>query len=133
VPVALAGLAIGATRQPGYLLPGLVAEGARDLVLTGIAAVQVDQRGPGGGVPHAVHQLAQRGPSSRGKHIAGVAEVMKMQVRQTDLAGGLNPYAATEQAVPQQLAGRAGENQRVTAGLSEVTQVPADDRNDQVR
>jgi hypothetical protein len=89
VPAALAGFAVGVTGQPGYLLLGKVAEGACDLVLTGIAAVQVDQRSPGGGVPHAIHQLAQGDPGCCSKHVAGMAEVVKMQVGQTEMAGAL--------------------------------------------
>ena len=39
-----------------------LAQAIGDSPLTGITAVQVDQRGPRAAMPHPIHQLAQRGP-----------------------------------------------------------------------
>ncbi len=41
------------------------AQAIGDSPLTGVAAVQVDQRGPRAAMPHPVHQLTQRGPGYR--------------------------------------------------------------------
>jgi hypothetical protein len=71
VPAALAGFAVGVTGKRGYLLLGKVAEGACDLVLTGIAAVQVDQRSP-------VVECPMRSISSR--KVAPVAAVSMLPV-----------------------------------------------------
>jgi hypothetical protein len=51
------------------------AEAISDNPLAGIAAVQVDQRGPRAAMTHPVHQLTQRGPCYR-QRVTGVAQVV---------------------------------------------------------
>jgi hypothetical protein len=58
-------LAPGALATAHYLRFRQVAERLGDLLLPLVAAVQIDQRGAGRGVAHAVHQLPQRRPRRR--------------------------------------------------------------------
>jgi hypothetical protein len=48
---SLAALALVCGGGVGHLLLGELAEGVCDLVLAGMTAVLIDQRGPGGGMP----------------------------------------------------------------------------------
>jgi hypothetical protein len=56
-----------------------------DRPLASIAAVRVDQRGPGTAVAHPVHQLAERGSGHRTERVASMAKVMKVQRGQARL------------------------------------------------
>jgi hypothetical protein len=64
------------------------------------AIVQVDQRGPGAGMTHVCHQLAQACPGGRGQDVAGMAQVVEVDLRRTCLGERWQPYAAAEVAAP---------------------------------
>jgi len=78
VPVGLSS-AVRALGWVRYLLLSTTAESVSYLALAGIAAVQINQRGTGRGVPHSVHQFPQRGTGFSGKHVPGMTQVMKVQ------------------------------------------------------
>lgn len=70
------------------ILPGLAklgphagGHGAGECVLPVACGVQVYQRGPAGGMTHAFHKLAGVGPGLGDQLIAGVAQVMKVNVQ----------------------------------------------------
>lgn len=62
------------TRDPGVDRLG-------DLVITGAVGVLVDQRGPDGGVAHAVHQFPRARAGRGGDVVAGVAQVVEVERR----------------------------------------------------
>jgi hypothetical protein len=126
VPVGLSSAAVRALGWVRYLLLSTTAESVSYLALAGIAAVQINQRGTGRGVPHSIHQFPERGTGFSGKHVPSMTQVMKVQARQTGLAGGLDPYPAAPKTVAQWLAGRAGEDQRIIIGLGETVQMRAE-------
>jgi hypothetical protein len=77
---------IRATASPGTL-PGLAKFGLHtsshrigELVLPITRGVQVDQRGPAGGMTHPFHQFAKIGTGLSDQDIASVAQVVKMNV-----------------------------------------------------
>jgi hypothetical protein len=80
-------------------------------VLTLVGGMQVDQRGAAGGVAHAFHQLTKIRPGLGDQTVAGVAQVMKMDVH-AGLRQGGKPDPAAEVAMPQRLGCRAREQQR---------------------
>jgi len=84
-----------------------------DHPLASIAAVQVDQRGPGAAMAHPVHQLAERGPGHRRQCVAGVAQVVKMRCGKARLGQRGTPHTAPEVAISQRRAVRAGEHERI--------------------
>jgi hypothetical protein len=45
-----------------------------------LAGVQVHPCGPGGGVAHPVHQLSQRGARLTGEGVAGMTEIVNMNL-----------------------------------------------------
>jgi hypothetical protein len=75
-----------ATASLGVLLGlaqfGLHAGGYRvgEPVLPVAGGVQVDQCGPAGRVAHALHEFAEVSPGLRNQRIAGVAQVVKVNV-----------------------------------------------------
>jgi hypothetical protein len=78
--------------------------------------VQVDQRSPAAGVPHAVHQLAECGASFGDEVVPDMPQVVKVHVREASDGDGGDPDAVTKGAVAQQLSLRAGEEQSVRTG-----------------
>src|SRR5207248_2705363 len=100
--------------------------------LTVVGGVQVDQRGPAGGVAHALHQLAQVRPSRGDQEVPGVAQVVKMNATQACSGQRGQPDAAPEGAVPQRLA-VSGERQRVRFGRGEAREVRTHVRQDHLR
>jgi hypothetical protein len=52
-----------------------------------IREVQADQRGPGAGMAHPLHQLAQARPGTRGERVPGVPQVMDVHAAQTRILG----------------------------------------------
>ena len=55
---------------------------SRDRPSRSLRGVQVDERGPGAGVAHPLHQLAQA-RACRGRHrVSGMAQIVKMQLRE---------------------------------------------------
>ena len=91
LPSGLPVLAFAASFQ---LVPGELAEGARDLVLAFVAAVEVDHRGPLAVVAHAVHQLPEGRPSAGGQGVSGVPEIMEVDSRKPGFAERGQPYPA---------------------------------------
>ena len=56
--------------------------------------VLVDQRGPGRGVAHAVHEFAERRARLTGQDVAGMAKVVEVEAGQASRSGGLVPSPA---------------------------------------
>ena len=79
---------------------GQVADDGGDRALPVVGVVQVDQRGPGAGMVHACHQFAQARPGGRGQDVAGMAQVMEVDLGQACLGERWQPYAAAEIAAP---------------------------------
>ena len=69
--------------------PGV--EGCRDRLVGHPTAVLIDQGGGGGVVSHAGHQVTQAGTRLSGQCVAGVSQVVKMEVGDSDLFAGLPP------------------------------------------
>jgi hypothetical protein len=65
--------------QPGL---GKIADDGGDRALPFVGVVQVDQRGPGAGMAHACHQFAQARPGCRGQDVAGMAQVVEVDLGQ---------------------------------------------------
>lgn len=84
-------------------------------------------------MPHPVHQLSQRRPSSSREGISGVAKIMKVKILQADRAGRWPPYPGTEVPVTQRHAPHAGENQALVALLRKAAHMPLENRNDHLR
>jgi hypothetical protein len=64
-PIASPGLVLISWEMAAQLTFYELAQAIGDCPLAGVAAVQVDQRGPWAAVAHAVHQFAERGPGRR--------------------------------------------------------------------
>jgi hypothetical protein len=101
--------------------PGGYSVGQRLLTLAG--GMQVDQRGVAGGVAHAFHQLTKIRPGLGDQTVARMAQVMKMDIYPR-CGHGREPDPAAEVAMPQRLACRAREQQRVRITLWQMNRVP---------
>lgn len=64
-----------------------------DLPVTVIARVQVDQGRGRRAVPHPVHEVEQGRPRLRGQGVAGVPQIVQVEVRDPDLHPRLVPDA----------------------------------------
>jgi hypothetical protein len=80
----------------GQLLPGKITDRSGDDALTVIGVVQIDQRSASAGMAHACHQLAQARAGCRGQDVAGVAQVVEMDIRQPRFGERGQPDAAAE-------------------------------------
>jgi hypothetical protein len=98
-----------------------------------VGVVEVDQGRAGAGVAHAGHQLAQARPGGRGQDVAGVPQIVEVDVWQTCLRERGQPDLAPEVAAAQLPAGGAGEDQAVVAGLGVQIDVAAQAGDDQRR
>lgn len=85
---------------------GSLVDEVGDRALPIIGGVQVDERGPGGRVAHAVHQFTEVRARVGREGISGVAQVVKMRAGRTLLLYGLDPEAVVEVAVLHRLVGR---------------------------
>jgi hypothetical protein len=65
---------------PRFSSPGELAQRVRDLVLALVAAVQIDHRGALTVMAHTVDQLPKSRASARGQGVAGMSEVMEMEI-----------------------------------------------------
>jgi hypothetical protein len=84
-------------------------------------------------VAHPFHQLQQARALSRRHRVPGVAQVVKMQLRETDRFPGLVPEPP-EVRPAKTAADRADEYQAAAVpGLGEAPQVPAQLRHDLAR
>ena len=72
--------------------------GDRSLPVVGV--VQVDQRGPGAGMAHACHEFAQACSGGRGQDVAGMAQVVDVDLGQACLGECWQPHPAAEVAAP---------------------------------
>lgn len=63
----------------------------RDGLVPLLGGVLVDERGPGTGMSHPLHQLARAGTLARRHRVAGVAEIVEMQVGQAHSVAGYGP------------------------------------------
>jgi len=67
-------------------------------------------------VPHPIHQLAEISTRIRGKHVPGMAQIVKMNRRKPGRLEGWHPDPAPEIGVPQRPTPGAGEHEPVIAG-----------------
>jgi hypothetical protein len=80
--------------------------------------VLLDERGPGGAVPHPVHQLTKASAFVVGELAARVPEIVEVEADQPGRLGGGVPLAG-EVAAPKLCSLRASEDQRARARAGE--------------
>ena len=91
-----------------------------ELPLPLVAAVQVDERGPCGAVPHSLHQLSQVGPGVGDQDIAGMAQVMQVGSGWSRLLDRRQPYTLAEVAAMERRACRLVKIRSVGAGPTDA-------------
>ena len=109
-----------ASSWPAQPLGCLPAHLVRDDVLALVTAVQVHRRGPGRGVTHPLHQLAEVRARVGREHVPGMAQVVEMHRREPGRRQGRYPEPAPEVGVPERPASGTGENEPVSPGRAKV-------------
>ncbi len=79
MPCARAGLP-GSWYAALELRVSQVAERLGDLTLVLVTAMEIDQRGTGGRMPNAVHQLPQCGSKCQPRVVTGMAQIVEMKL-----------------------------------------------------
>lgn len=90
-------------------------------MITTVDEVLIDQRCPHGRVPHAVHQLARGGAARRGEGVAGVPEIVEVDVTQAGRGERAEPDPP--EVVPaQDTTARPDEDEPGSAGIGVLGQ-----------
>jgi hypothetical protein len=75
-----------------FAAPGVaVCPCPRDGLVSLLGGVLVDERGPGAGVSHSLHQLPEACALARRHRVSGVPQIVKMQLGQAHGGAGLGP------------------------------------------
>lgn len=85
----------------------------------------IDQRSACGAVAHLAHQLPETGASRRRDVIAGMPQVVEMEINQSGRLGGRAPYAAEVEASQWAIL-RPDEHEAVVIGGGELLRVRLD-------
>ena len=93
--------------------------------------MQVDERGPGAVVAHALHQLTRVRARVGGELVSGMAKIVKVDADQAGSGKRGHPDAAIEITVTKRLAVWAGEDE--SRRLTESVEMLAKVRHDEVR